>query len=72
MARLAAGGRRNPTGGSYCTKLAEVFVRGLFLLVKRTAHGETSAVKDVSVDHCCLDVLVAEEFLDCSDVIAGF
>ena len=45
--------------------------RGLSLLVQRAAHGQPTAVEDVGVDHCGLDVLVTEEFLDSADVIAG-
>ena len=38
--------------------------------VQRAAHGEAAPVEDVGVDHCSLDIFVAEQFLDGPDVIA--
>ena len=41
------------------------------LLIQGAADGEATSIEDVGVDHGCLDVFVAEEFLDCPDVITG-
>ena len=43
----------------------------LLILVQRTACGHSSAIENVGVDHCRLDVLMSKEFLDGADVIAG-
>ena len=42
------------------------------LAVEGAAHGAWAAVEDVGVDLQGLDVLVAEQFLDGADVVAGF
>jgi hypothetical protein len=38
--------------------------------IERTSHCQPTALKDVGIDHSCLDILVAQEFLDRSDVVA--
>jgi len=40
--------------------------------VGRAAHTSAAAVQDMGVDHGCPHVLVSEEFLDGSDIIATF
>jgi hypothetical protein len=38
--------------------------------VRRALDAEAAAVEDVGVDHCGPDVAVAEQLLDCANVIA--
>jgi len=42
------------------------------LLIQWAAHGQAAAVEDVSIDSRRLDILVAEQFLDGSDIVAIF
>src|SRR3972149_6734716 len=40
------------------------------LTIQRTLDSQTPALKHMSIDHCCFDILVSEEFLNCADVVA--
>ena len=40
-------------------------------VIKRTDDTAPAAVQDMSVDHRCLDVAVAEQFLDGADIVTG-
>ena len=42
------------------------------LHVKRATDRQAAAVEDVGIDHRRFDIFVAEQFLHCSDVVAGF
>jgi len=41
-------------------------------LVERTADRQAAAIQNVGIDHGGLDILVAEEFLNGSDIVPGF
>jgi hypothetical protein len=36
------------------------------------ANASRTTVEDMSLDHCRLDIAVAQKLLDCPDVISGF
>jgi hypothetical protein len=40
--------------------------------VQRAFDGHSTALEDMSINHCGLYVFVAEEFLDGTDIVAGF
>ena len=40
--------------------------------IERATHSESTFGEDVSVDHCCPDIAMAEEFLDRADVVSLF
>ena len=40
------------------------------LTIQRTLDSQSPALKHMSIDHCCFDILVSEEFLNCADVVA--
>jgi len=41
------------------------------LLIEGTLDSQAAALKHMSIDHCCFDILVSEEFLNCADVVAA-
>ncbi len=41
-------------------------------VVKEADHATCTAVQDVRVDHCRADVIAAEKFPDCSDIVTAF
>ena len=40
--------------------------------VNRTANARRSTVEDMGIDHRCLDVAMAQEFLDRSNIVTAF
>lgn len=44
----------------------------MIAVIERTPDGKTSLIEDVRIDHGSSHVLVSEEFLDCTDVVAVF
>ena len=46
--------------------------RRFLLSIQRTSDGESSSIKNVSLDHRCLKILVSEQFLHGADVVSLF
>ena len=42
------------------------------MLIQRAADAYPTFVKNMGVDHGCFDIFVAEKFLHCTDIVAGF